>query len=83
MLDFRGQNQPLENLLLDPWKYLKDSKVLDKSEKSIVRIRKLAVFFRWFLYQPPKFNSDFTPEEKGDWKTIFLLGFGNFSGANC
>ena len=33
----------------------------------------------------PKFNSEFSPEN-GGWKWLedyFLLGFGNFSGANC
>ena len=39
-------------------------------------------------YPPPppgKFNSEFTPESHGGWKTNdpFLLGFGHFSGANC
>ena len=32
-----------------------------------------------FLGTPPKFNS--SPLKKGAWKTTFLLGFGNFSGA--
>ena len=32
----------------------------------------------------PKFNSEFTPEKRWDWEDDpFLLGFGNFSGANC
>ena len=31
-------------------------------------------------YIPPKFNSEFTLKN-GGWKTTFLLGFGNFSGA--
>ena len=32
---------------------------------------------------PPKFNSEFTPEKWWLEDDPFLLGFGNFSGANC
>ena len=36
---------------------------------------------KYHLYTPLKFNS--SPLKNGGWKTTFLLGFGNFSGASC